>query len=251
MKVAGSDINSQFFNSLYKDVWKALIPPGLTEAETDFLLDAAQLAPGDRVLDLMCGYGRHSLALSRRRVAVTAVDNLKEYINEINDTASGEGLPVKAVQENVLEFEPDESYRAVICMGNSIAFFNREETTGLFKKISTHLDHDGVFVINTWMIAEVAIRHFKEKEWYYVNEYKYLLDYTFCFNPNRIESEQTIVTADGAVETLKGVDYIFSLDELQVMLAQAGMRLEAVYSTPRKRPFAMGDGRAYIVARRA
>jgi hypothetical protein len=97
------------------------------------------------------------------------------------------------------------------------------------------------------MIAEIALKHFKEKDWYQVGEYKYLLDYTFHFQPNRIESEQTIVSADGTVDVLNGIDYIFSLDDLETMFREAGLSTKELYSTPRKRKFVLGDGRIYIV----
>jgi hypothetical protein len=97
------------------------------------------------------------------------------------------------------------------------------------------------------MIAEIAIKHFQEKEWYQVGEYKYLLKYQYAFQPSRIESEHTIIIPDGSIETIYGVDYIFSLDEMETMLDLAGLRLQAVYSTPRKRLFKMGDNKAYLV----
>lgn len=242
--------NDLFFDSIYKDVWKGIIPEGLSEVEAGMIMDLAQLKKGDQLLDLMCGYGRHALLLGAEGINVTAVDNLKEYIEEIGEKATGAGLPVTAILSGALELKLERVYDAAICMGNSFAFFNREEATGLLKKVSQSLKPGGTILINTWMIAEIAIRHFREKEWYYVGDFKYLLDYRFRFSPNRIESEQTIISTDGEVSTLHGVDYIFSLDEMDAMFAEAGLVTEALYGTPRKRPFAMGDNRIYILARK-
>jgi hypothetical protein len=132
-------------------------------------------------------------------------------------------------------------------MGNSFAFFNKEDSTHLLKTIAQHLKEEGIFIINSWMIAEVAIRHFKSKDWFYAGEYKYLLDYRFQFNPNRIESEQTIITPQGLIETNQAVDYIFTLDELGEMSKEAGLRIRDLYSTPRKKKFSLGDGQIYMV----
>ena len=103
-------------------------------------------------------------------------------------------------------------------------------------------------VINSWMIAEIAIKYFRGKDWNFAGDYKCLLDYKYCFYPSRIESEQTIIAPDGSIEVLKGVDYIFSLDELEVMFQVAGLRTKDLYSTPRKRNFVLGDNKIYIVA---
>ena len=54
------------------------------------MLQYFNLQPGSKVLDLMCGYGRHAIALAKKGIEVTAIDNLEEYINEIKDTAEKE-----------------------------------------------------------------------------------------------------------------------------------------------------------------
>lgn len=242
------NINDTYFSGSYQHAWKRIIPPGLTEAETDLITEAASLAEGSRVLDLMCGYGRHALALARRGLKVDALDNLQAYIDEIQLTSNEEGLPVKAVCADVLTASFDGLYDAAVCMGNSFAFFNREDAAIIFKNVSAHLKPGGVLLLNSWMIAEIAIRHFKERDWYMAGEYKCILDNKFLFHPSRIETDQTVIGPDGKMETVKGVDYIFTLGELESMLEAAGLQMQNVYSTPRKRKFSLGDASAYITA---
>lgn len=243
-----ANINDTFFKNSYKEVWKKLIPPGVSEVETSFIENVAQLQKEDRVLDLMCGYGRHTLPLLKKGYAVTAIDNLEDYINEINTTALAESLPVEAITSSALTADFKHQYKAAICMGNSFAFFNREDAVQLLKKIAAHLLPDGILMINSWMIAEIAIKYFKEREWVKVAGYKYLMDYQFHFHPHRIESEHTVLAADGTVEVINGVDYIFTLAELEVMFAEAALTTKAVYSNPKKKPFKLGDTTVYIIA---
>ena len=248
MPAKSSNINDTFFSGTYKEVWRKLIPAGLSEMECDFIEDVAGLQKGEAVLDLMCGYGRHALELARRGYRVTAVDNSVDYISEIQAAATREALPVEAFAQGALEVQPDRLYKAIICMGNSFAFFNRQEAGGLLQKLSAHVQPGGILLINSWMIAEIAIKHFREKEWYEVDDYKYLLDYRFHFRPSRIESEHTLVSKEGNVEVINGVDYIFTLAEMEAMFGEAGLTTKHLFSTPRKRPFKMGDNRIYIVA---
>jgi cyclopropane fatty-acyl-phospholipid synthase-like methyltransferase len=243
-----SNINDHFFDGNYKEVWRRMIPPGLSEAECEFIEDVAALQKGDRVLDLMCGFGRHTLPLARRGFRIDALDNSSAYLSEIESIAFAEALPIDCQISSALEATFSHHYKAVICMGNSFAFFNRADGVALLLKIAKHLKEDGILVINSWMIAEIAIKHFREKEWYEVQGYKYLLDYRFCFQPSRIESEHTIISSDGTIESLKGVDYVFTLAELEEMFREAGLTTKIFYSTPRKRPFKMGDNRIYIIA---
>jgi cyclopropane fatty-acyl-phospholipid synthase-like methyltransferase len=244
------NINNTFFEGFYKDVWRKLIPNGLTEAEADFIIDIAPLDDNLKVLDLMCGYGRHSIELAKRGAQVTAVDNSLEYIEEIKQASASNSLNIEALCEDVITISLDDVYDTAICMGNSFAFFKEEEVLRILRNLSTYIKRDGTFIINTWMIGEIAIRHYREKDWFYVDDYKYLVDNKYCFNPTRIESEHIIIRSDGETEALKGVDYIFTLAELQNLFEQTGFTLSDIYSTPRKKKFQFNDTRAYIVAKK-
>ncbi len=116
-----TNINSDFFKGIYKEVWRREIPNGLTEAETDFIEEIAHLSKPGQVLDVMCGYGRHALALSRRGHNVTAIDNSKEYISEIEITAQEEKLPLITIQQDISQTTFSGPYDLVLCMGNSFA----------------------------------------------------------------------------------------------------------------------------------
>ena len=248
MQVSTKNPNDSFFHSSYKHAWKQLIPPGLTEAEVDFIMEVGHLQPGSKVLDLMCGYGRHALELAKRGVEVTAIDNLPEYITEIHERAGAEGLPVKAICEHALSMDLQDQFDMVICMGNSFAFFNEEDALRLLQKIESHLNPAGKLMINSWMIAEIAIKYFREHDWHYAGDYKCVLDYQYRYSPSRIESEQTIIAPDGSVEVLRGVDYIFTLNEMEKMCAACGLHITDLYSSPRKKQFVLGDGKVYLLA---
>jgi len=44
------------------------------------------------------------------------------------------------------------------------------------------------------------------------------------------------------------VDYIYSMNEIEAMLNQAGLLLKEVYSIPGRKKFTLGEPRAYLVA---
>lgn len=248
---AHQNTNNLLFESLYKNVWRKLIPPGLTEAEADFIEDVAHLDTRSHILDIMCGYGRHAIALANKGIQVTAVDNLPDYINEINRIAQEEHLPIKTILEDVANTTFKGSYDAVVCMGNCFSSFDYPRAVNVLRHVSESLKPGGVFIINSWMIAEIAIKHFEAKTWLYVDEYKYLLDNKFLFHPTRIETDHIVISDAGEAQVLKGVDYIFTFAELEMMMVNAGLKMKEVYSTPRKKKYNFGDNRAYIVAEKA
>ena len=50
------------------------------------------------------------------------------------------------------------------------------------------------------------------------------------------------------MEEKEGVDYIFSIAEMETMLNKAGFNLKEIYSIPGRKKFTLGEPRAYIVA---
>ena len=242
------NINNSFFDGHYKDIWRHIFPEKTTQAEVDFIVEAANLKQGEHILDIMCGYGRHSLELAKKGINVTAVDNLTDYINEIKEKAKARNLPIESTCADILEMQIDQEFDAVICMGNSLQFFNEEDLTRILSNISAHLKSGGIFFINTWSLAEIAVKNFTDKSWSRIGELLFLTESKFLFHPTRIETVSMIITDKGDREEKKGIDFIYSISELETLLNKTGFKLKEIYSIPGKKQFTVGEPRAYIVA---
>ncbi|MBS1575846.1 MAG: class I SAM-dependent methyltransferase [Bacteroidetes bacterium] len=244
------NVNSAFFEGQYKDLWRLFIPEELTRKELDFITSYFNLQPGSKILDIMCGYGRHSIGLARKGMNVTAIDNLNDYIEEIKKVGLAENLSLQTIQSDVLGFQASSRFDLALCMGNSLNFFNEGESIKLMKMVADSLHNSGHFLINTWSLAETVIKNFAEKSWSYEGNYKVLNDSVYLFNPTRIETEFIMIDEKGNTEVKQAIDYIFSYSEMQKMLNEAGFEIEKVYSIPGKKEFTVGEPRAYIVAKK-
>ena len=246
--IRSENVNNSFFDGHYKDIWRHIFPEKTTLAEVDFIVEEARLKPKEHVLDIMCGYGRHSLELANRGIHVTAIDNLSDYINEIKEKTAIKRLPIESICTDVLEMQIDQEFDAVICMGNSLQFFNEEDSIKILSNISAHLKPGGKFFINTWSLAEIAVKNFKDKSWSRIGELLFLTESQFLFHPARIETASMIITDKGDREEKRGIDFIYSISELESMLNKTGFQLKEIYSIPGKKQFTVGEPRAYIVA---
>jgi hypothetical protein len=133
-------------------------------------------------------------------------------------------------------------------MGNSLNFFNADDTAKILSNIYSFLKPGGHMLINSWSIAEIVTKNFKEKSWSQIGDLKFLTDSKFLFHPTRIEAESIIISNDGKTETKSGIDYVFSINEMESMLKKAGLGLKEVYSIPGRKKFMVGEPRAYLVA---
>lgn len=242
------NINEDYFNGYYKDIWKNSIPNELSQKEIDFIIQYFNLSKGSRVLDLMCGYGRHTIALAERGITVVAIDNLKEYIDEVDKIAKEKNLPVLTFTDNILDFHPSGDFDLIICMGNSLSLFNQQETLKIFSIVSSHLKSGHSFFINCWTIAEIVFRNFQERSWSQIGDLKYLTESKLLFHPTRIETQHHIITSDSKEEIKRCVDYVFSIAELETLLSLSHLKFEKIYSVPGRKEFKLGEPRAYIIA---
>ena len=68
----------------YKKIWTLSIQDMSwvedTARQVDFLIEKLELKGNENILDLACGFGRHSLELARRGFEVTGVDITPAYI---------------------------------------------------------------------------------------------------------------------------------------------------------------------------
>jgi hypothetical protein len=92
------------------------------------------------------------------------------------------------------------------------------------------------------------MKQFKEKSWSKIAGLLFLAESKWLFHPTRIETDSIIITETGEREEKKGIDYIFSIAELEAMLNKSGFVLKEIYSIPGKKQFTLGEPRAYIVA---
>ena len=244
------NINDTYFDGQYKEIWREIIPPELTAKEVEFMLTHFKLEPGMKVLDLMCGYGRHAVSLARKGLQVDAVDNLIDYTNELTSIAKNDGLNVNVINADVLYYKPDNPFDLVICMGNSFNFFDPEDTIRILNNVSARQARGTHLLLNSWSLAEIVFKSFNARSWSDVGEVKILSDSKLLFHPCRIESETTMLLPGGSIEKKLAIDYIYSINELDGMFAAGGYRIAEIFSVPGKKKFTVGEPRAYIVAER-
>ncbi len=243
-----SNVNDIYFNGIYKDIWKSLIPQKLTDDEVSFMMKCANLQPGSQVLDMMCGFGRHAIGLARNGCHITAVDNLDTYINELTTISAEERLPIECIQQHVLDFKSPLQFDLAICMGNSLNFFDRADSLKLLSLINQHLKIGGKLLINSWSIAEIVIKDFIADHTGKKDDIIIETQSEYLFQPTRIETTNVFTLPNGTKEEKKAIDFVFSFAEMEAMLAETGYRLVSAESIPGRKKFTLGDPRIYMVA---
>ena len=107
------------------------------------------LSPGDQVLDLCCGNGRHSLHLARRGFKVVSLDLSYALLQSGAERARQEALRVAFVQADARQIALRAAFDAVLNFFTSFGYFDADrENVRVLENISRVLTKRGRFLID-------------------------------------------------------------------------------------------------------
>ncbi|MHA2222961.1 MAG: class I SAM-dependent DNA methyltransferase [Candidatus Thorarchaeota archaeon] len=94
--------------------------------EMPFIISRLGSPKGKRILDLACGTGRHTVALSQEGAEAVGIDNSKVMLMRAKSHASSHKVSPKFLLGEMTDFQSIvvEQYDLVICLGNSLALLD-------------------------------------------------------------------------------------------------------------------------------
>lgn len=137
-----------------------------TQRQVDFLLEKLQLQRGAKILDLACGFGRHSLALARRGFSVTGVDITPDYVRYAREQAESEGLDARFLCADIREVQFEGEFDAVLNIADGAIGYleNDAENRKIFEAAAKALKPGGRHFMDV-MNGDYADCHFPCQLW--------------------------------------------------------------------------------------
>lgn len=157
-------------NDWYKKIWTLDIQNQSwvedTKRQVDFLIEKLQLTGREKILDLACGFGRHSLELARRGFEVTGVDITPDYVSYANERSQKEKLNARFILSDIRDVDFDNEFDVVLNMADGAIGYleNDEENLKIFSVISKALKSGGKHFMDI-MNGSYAVTHFPCKLW--------------------------------------------------------------------------------------
>lgn len=221
-----------------------------TPAQADFAVRVLGLRPGQRVLDVCCGPGRHAVALALRGLGVTAVDRDPQLLALARERARAAGVGVQWVQGDARRLPRLGSFHGAICLFASWGYAGDPDQDALvLAGVAQRLHPGGRFLLDVpnllWLQANPRGSSFSAVGGTGVREVR------------RFDPETRELAADWYVRPAEGTPWtaqvryrVYSLQELEWMLARAGLVLEAAYGDFAGIPLTAGEPRCLALARR-
>jgi SAM-dependent methyltransferase len=215
-------------------------------------LAAARLAgcPADGdLLDVPCGFGRHSVPLAGAGYRVVGVDRSPALLEEARRRAGNARWP-KLVRADYRELPfADESFDAALNLFTSLGFLGDDQDVKALGEIGRVLRPAGRLVIET-MHRDLLVSDFREQDWRLLGEGRLLLEQR-GFDPAAgvAQTTQTLIDRTGARESRTFSLRVYSATELVAMLGRAGFAETKCFGDLEGGAFGTGT-RLVVAARR-
>lgn len=140
-----------FFDEEYLALWSGLFPRERCEAEAEALWQLLDLAPGARILDAPCGYGRVSVPLAQRGARVLGVDFSPAMIGRAAELRDAEDLGdrLELVRADLREPLEEGGFDAAINLFSSLGYGTEDDDRAVLGTISGALRRGGRLLVET------------------------------------------------------------------------------------------------------
>jgi SAM-dependent methyltransferase len=212
----------EFFSDFYLRAFAADERDEEAEAQGLAAARFADCPEGGDLLDVPCGFGRHSVPLGRAGYRVVGVDRSQTLLEEARRRTGHERWPkLVAADYRRLPFA-DASFDAAVNLFSSLGYLGDEEDVRVLAEIRRVLRPDGRLVIET-MHRDRLVRGFTERGWHLLGAGRLLLEQrTFDPASGVAQTTQTLIDSAGERESRTFSVRVYAATELLAMLARAG-----------------------------
>jgi SAM-dependent methyltransferase len=200
-----------------------------TPLQVDFIRKTLGLAKGSTLLDLACGYGRHSTPLSSKDCRVVGLDRSPVMLAAARRAVyRGRKHRPTWIRGDMRNLPLLEGMDAVISMFSSLGYFEAEdENFSVIREVAEVLVPGGRFLVET-VNRDFVVRHLTPVQVYRPDNL--LLIEERSFDPVSSRSRVDVTVIDKGRETrLYHSVRLYTFTEMEMLLSASGLEVAAVW----------------------
>jgi SAM-dependent methyltransferase len=205
-----------------------------TGPEIDRVVNIVQPRGGERILDLACGSGRHSLELRRRGFEVVGADISADLIEIARREATEADLDVSFIRADLRDLDHDAEFDLVLNLNDGAVGYLESDTENrrTFEVISRALRPSGRNLLQLPNVL-YARERLPQRSWIPASSMVELVEHRWNKKAKRLEGRMVALRFGEVLEGLDGIEFsqrLYSVDELREIYASVGMELLRVYN---------------------
>jgi SAM-dependent methyltransferase len=143
-----SEWYEELFDDRYLIYYENALLAGASAVEIDFIDRALALGAESSLLDLGCGFGRHSIPLALRGYHVTGVDLSDSQLGAARTIAAELGAQIEWVRRDLRDLAGMGPFDACICLYTVLGYFSDEENAHVLASVHDLLRPEGLLLLD-------------------------------------------------------------------------------------------------------
>ena len=220
------------------------------QKEAGFVRKTLRLRRGQQLLDVCCGYGRHSVLLARAGLLVTGFDHSRFFLNRARRDAKQAGVSLTLVEGDVRSMSFEPVFDAALNMFTAIGYFEAEEENyQIVARTAIALKPGGLFLLDT-INRDWIIRHYESTGWQEIKGGVSLEARAADWTRSRLNVMRTLIFADGRRRKSKFSLRIYTLAEVVGMFERAGLEVTQTFGSFGGTKYKLESPRIIVVGRK-
>ncbi len=224
-----------------------LLTDDRTADEVDFLIAELDLPSGARVLDVGCGFGRHSVALAVRGFEVTGIDPAEAMIEAAEARAAQFGASVEFQQAPGDRYMAPGQFAAAICLFTTLGQIDAYGVNeNLIPQVYENLQPGGLLAVEVPQRGP-TVASLKSTDKYGEGDRYTLVERHYNPGEKTVTESFTKITPEYTRNYLLAYR-LYSEPELRALLAGAGFHIQAAYGDYSGTPLAKDSSHMLFIA---
>lgn len=194
------------------------------------------------LLDLGCGTGKHSIALSQKKYVITGIDQSSQMLSIAWQNADGAKLSIESLNINfvlgdIRKIHLDKQFDSVISLFHVMSYqTSNNDIRAVFQSVKTHLKSDGIFIFDFWygpaVLSErpsIRVKHMEDD----IILVKRLAEPVMHPNDNIVDVNYLLTVTDKKTQKVNELTEThrmryFFLPEIKIILDETGFEIYEV-----------------------
>lgn len=220
----------------------------LAKTQVRQVIDLLGVEAPARILDIPCGYGRHSVELARLGFDVTGVDVSEVQLARAEQQADEAEVAVDFRQMDTRELGFESEFDVAINMFLSFGYFETDgEHLAMLEGIARGLKEGGRFLMDYWN-REFEIQTFDQWQVERTGDIFEVEEWDFDHLRGRLNWTNHVFLPDGRHESWYQSIRAYTVVEMKSLFERAGLQLDAVYGNLEGGPYTIDSEAAIFLA---